>query len=193
MRRSPFKPDCFVTPVHGKHSACKTTLGVVLTCALLLGAAGGCTANETQSEATPPARTTAPENGVEKDTAPVRPQPARKVTMDEKNKHSKSTPPGNMKHSVPPDVMQRLIEAAARDAGVNADEVVLERAEDTTWRDGSLGCPQPNMAYTQALVEGYWVVLHAGGEEFDMRVTRRGTFTRCQGSTKQPPIRYEDS
>lgn len=193
MRRPLSSSDSSITRAQGQHTARILRLGVVLTCALLIGAVGGCTANETQSESAPATRTTAENQaGTKKDTANVRPQPARKVTMDENNKHSKSKPPGTIKHTIPPELMQRMIDSAAREAGVSADEVVIERAEDTTWRDGSLGCPQPNMAYTQALVEGHWVVLHAGGEEFDMRVTRRGNFMRCQGSTRQPPIRYED-
>ena len=46
-------------------------------------------------------------------------------------------------------------------------------AEAVVWPDGSLGCPQPGMAYTQVLVEGAKILLwaegrtwpyHAGGE-----------------------------
>lgn len=40
-------------------------------------------------------------------------------------------------------------------------EVVV--AERVTWPDGSLGCPQPGRFYTQALVEGFRVVLGTGG------------------------------
>ncbi|WP_418605475.1 hypothetical protein [Georgenia sp. SUBG003] len=39
-----------------------------------------------------------------------------------------------------------------------------------TWNDGSLGCPEPGTVYTQALVDGYHVVLEAGGERYDYRV-----------------------
>ncbi len=35
--------------------------------------------------------------------------------------------------------------------------------EDVTWPDGSLGCPQPGMRYTQALVSGSLIVLEANG------------------------------
>jgi hypothetical protein len=30
------------------------------------------------------------------------------------------------------------------------------------WNDGSLGCPEPGMMYTQALVNGYWLIIEAG-------------------------------
>ena len=39
-----------------------------------------------------------------------------------------------------------------------------------TWNDGSLGCPQPGELYTQALVDGFQVVLEIDGEGFDYRV-----------------------
>jgi len=43
--------------------------------------------------------------------------------------------------------------------GVESDELEVVSAETVTWPDGSLGCPEPGMSYTQALVEGSKVVL----------------------------------
>lgn len=54
---------------------------------------------------------------------------------------------------------------AAERAGVAADEVSFVSFEQVTWSDGSLGCPEPDMMYTQALVEGYRIVLEADGEQ----------------------------
>jgi hypothetical protein len=65
----------------------------------------------------------------------------------------------------------------ARRLGVEPDELEVISAEVVTWPDGSMGCPEPGMSYTQALVEGSKVVLghddrvyvyHAGedGEPF---------------------------
>ena len=42
-----------------------------------------------------------------------------------------------------------------------ADLKVLS-AEAVTWSDGSLGCPEPGMMYTQALVPGYRVQIRGG-------------------------------
>jgi len=95
--------------------------------------------------------------------------------------------------AVPDEIMRKLVAAVAQEASVGPEDVKLDRAEKTTFSDGSLDCPQPNMAYSQALVEGYWVVFHVGREEYDMRVTDRGHFSRCQGSTKRAPIRYDDT
>ena len=38
--------------------------------------------------------------------------------------------------------------------GVDASEVEVVSVEEVTWRDGSRGCAQPGMAYTQALIDG---------------------------------------
>ena len=39
------------------------------------------------------------------------------------------------------------------------EEIAVTRAEAVIWPDGSLGCPRPGEMYTQATVEGYWIVL----------------------------------
>jgi hypothetical protein len=65
----------------------------------------------------------------------------------------------------------------ARRLGVEPDDLKVVSAEEVTWPDGSLGCPEPGMSYTQALIDGSKVVLgyddrvyvyHAGddGEPF---------------------------
>ncbi len=53
------------------------------------------------------------------------------------------------------DLAQRL--------GVAAEDVGVITAEEVTWPDGSLGCPEPGMSYTQAVVEGSRVVLQHDG------------------------------
>jgi hypothetical protein len=44
-------------------------------------------------------------------------------------------------------------------AGATIEVVV---AHELTWPDGSLGCPEPGMSYTQALVDGYRIELTDG-------------------------------
>ena len=66
-------------------------------------------------------------------------------------------------------------------AGVPVDQVTVVSAETVTFPDGSLGCPQPGMAYTQIPVDGYRIVATAGGTTYDYRGTG-GTFQRCVGA-----------
>ena len=79
--------------------------------------------------------------------------------------------------------------SAARD--LLADEVGAEQApelvvaEQVTWPDGALGCPQPDQIYTQALVEGYRIVFRTGGEEIAFHGAAGEAPFRCENP--QPP------
>ncbi|RME12731.1 MAG: hypothetical protein D6802_03460 [Ardenticatenia bacterium] len=44
---------------------------------------------------------------------------------------------------------------ALQSEGFNVDALTLESWEAVTWRDSSLGCPQPDMMYAQVLTPGY--------------------------------------
>jgi hypothetical protein len=69
----------------------------------------------------------------------------------------------------------------AERSGAAREEMVVIRDQAVTWSDGSLGCPQPGVFYTQALVPGYWVVLQVGEVEYDYRASERGYFVLCEG------------
>lgn len=58
---------------------------------------------------------------------------------------------------------QALRDAADR-AGVDPEDVEVIEAEEVTWSDGAIGCPEPGNTYTQALVEGYRIVVEVDGE-----------------------------
>ena len=47
----------------------------------------------------------------------------------------------------------------ARRLAIDEGRIEILRAERVTWPDGSVGCPQPGMMYTQALVQGSRIVL----------------------------------
>jgi len=63
--------------------------------------------------------------------------------------------------------------------GPSEPEVVS--AEAVTWNDGSLGCPEAGQAYTQALVDGYQVILEVDGERYDYRVGSGASVRLCEG------------
>lgn len=85
-----------------------------------------------------------------------------------------------MTEAVPDAILAPILADAARRAGVSEDDIDLIVGEPVTWTDGSLGCPEPGMMYTQALVDGFHVVVEAGGEELDYRVDRTGGFRLCE-------------
>ena len=80
---------------------------------------------------------------------------------------------------IPTEILNMVRTEAARLAGVSVDEVGVVAATAVTWNDGSLGCPQPDEMYTQALVRGYQIIVQAGDEEFDFRVGEDGDFRVC--------------
>jgi hypothetical protein len=60
------------------------------------------------------------------------------------------TPP--MKGQVPQAILDPILKKAAALAKVDREQLVIVRAKSVVWNDGSLGCPEPGMMYTQALV-----------------------------------------
>jgi len=54
----------------------------------------------------------------------------------------------------------------AKRLGVDAGQVTVVSSSEVTWSDGSLGCPEPGMYYTQALVEGSRIILEAAGKQY---------------------------
>lgn len=79
---------------------------------------------------------------------------------------------------VPADLMDAILADAGSRSTTKAAISVI-RAQAVTWSDGSLGCPVKGMSYTQALVDGYWVVLDAGGQQLDYRASTSGSFKFC--------------
>jgi hypothetical protein len=64
-----------------------------------------------------------------------------------------------------PEVETALDETADR-SGVAREELSVTVTELVTWPDGAAGCPEPDMMYTQALVDGFRIVIEADGEQY---------------------------
>ncbi len=61
-------------------------------------------------------------------------------------------------------------------------------ARRVTWRDGSRGCPEEGMMYTQALVEGLYILLELNGEQHAYHAGRDGVPFACPAERSQPPL-----
>jgi len=92
-----------------------------------------------------------------------------------------------MKGQVPQAILDPILKEAAALAKLDREQLVIVRAESVVWNDGSLGCPEPGMMYTQAQVNGYWIVIEAAGQKYDFRVGRRGSFRLCPAGRGHPP------
>jgi hypothetical protein len=88
-------------------------------------------------------------------------------------------------------VMQPMLEQiradAAQRAGVALDKVKVLNVESVTWPNGSLGCPEPGMMYTQALVSGYRIRVDASGTTLTYHAGAQRTFVHCPPDRAQEP------
>ena len=75
----------------------------------------------------------------------------------------------------------------AKRLGVDPGDISVVSAEEVTWSDGSLGCPQPGMSYTQALVPGSRIVLEANGKRFEYHAAAGKPPFYCKNP--KPPVR----
>jgi len=88
-------------------------------------------------------------------------------------------------------VTQAAVEAVVRADAVRAwrlDDVHALNlgVEDVVWADGSLGCPRPGIAYTQALVPGWRLLVRHGGREAVYHASRQGQWLLCTNA--QPTV-----
>jgi ABC-type glycerol-3-phosphate transport system substrate-binding protein len=76
-----------------------------------------------------------------------------------------------------------VVEAARADLaqrnGVDLEAVSVVRARQVDWPDSALGCPEEGMAYTQAVVSGYQVILQVDGRVFDYHAGSDGEVFLC--------------
>ena len=111
------------------------------------------------------------------------------------------TPPPNLERApgadpaspvtgeAPSELLEKVITDLASRKNAARREISVTRSESVIWPDGSLGCPQPGEMYTQAPVQGYWIVLRWSGKEFDYRASSRGSLRLCEKSFKvRPPV-----
>ena len=87
----------------------------------------------------------------------------------------------------PPDdaIADAIVDLADR-LGVGVDAVELLDARLVTWRDGSVGCPEPGLAYTQAEVPGSLIVLRVGESSYRYHAAGGASFFYCD--TPQAPL-----
>jgi hypothetical protein len=81
--------------------------------------------------------------------------------------------------SMPRAVRRAVVADAARRFQVAEDAVVLAGAEQVTWGDGALGCPEPGRSYTQALVTGFRVTATTAAGRMLYHTDTRGNVVTC--------------
>ena len=66
------------------------------------------------------------------------------------------------------------------------DDVTLSGATPVRWRSGALGCPQPGMQYTQALVSGVLIMLRVGNTAYRYHGIPSGEPFYCTDNRAEP-------
>ena len=86
--------------------------------------------------------------------------------------------------------LQPLIEIAKADLAqrlsIPASRINTIEAKGVFWPDASLGCPQPDAAYTQVLTPGYLILLESGDIKFEYHADLHNYVFYCENPT--PPI-----
>ncbi len=90
--------------------------------------------------------------------------------------------------------MQGFVDRARNDLAakldVSADQIELAEARYVTWRDASLGCPQPGTQYTQALVDGTRIKLRKDGKIYHYHGSGDKPPTLCASPASNEPLPY---
>ena len=73
---------------------------------------------------------------------------------------------------------------------VSEDEVELVEARYVTWRDSSLGCPQPGYEYLQALVNGTRIQLRHAGTVYHYHGGKNKAPALCEKPDSKSPLPY---
>jgi hypothetical protein len=95
------------------------------------------------------------------------------------------TPATGINPSVPEALLVAMRADLAQREALDASAIEVKSAQSVTWRDGSMGCPEKGMAYTQALIPGYRVVLRSGSTDFAYHAGRNGRFRLCENPSSE--------
>ncbi len=173
------------------------SIGVLLCVAALLAACGGESATpvptdggQTGTEAEPAAPTALPTGS--EFVSPLQPELSPLPTPTEAHEAEPDEPPTGpvpieitlpaaapLAGEVPQELLDAVFDDLVEQLGASREAIEVKQAGAVVWRDGSLGCPQPGMMYTQALVPGFQIVLRAGDEVYDYHASDRGYFILC--------------
>ena len=114
-----------------------------------------------------------------------RPSPTEESAVDE----TSPSPSPEVTPTTPPPgadsvAVRQSVADLARTLGVDAAEVEVVAVEEVTWSDGSRGCAQPGMMYTQALIEGSRITLRVDGTTYEYHAGGSGPPALCEQPTQ---------
>lgn len=102
----------------------------------------------------------------------------------------KGTPKEEQNVSIDSQLEQFVSEAVsdlARRLEIDEQDIKVVEAQVVTWPNSALGCPEPDMMYTQALVPGYRVHLSAEGHGYHYHGASGKPPFHCPGERVSAP------
>jgi len=76
-------------------------------------------------------------------------------------------------------VTEAVLADASKRTGIEVAKLEVVESISVTWPDGSLGCPEPGMNYTMALVPGYRIRIKADQQALNYHASARGYWVLC--------------
>ena len=99
--------------------------------------------------------------------------------------------PADVQHPV----ADLAIETLAEDLKISRDAITVESVTEVDWRNSSLGCPKPGMAYLDVITSGHKVTLRANGQVYNVHEADNKAFV-CKlpslagGMAPKPELAY---
>lgn len=92
--------------------------------------------------------------------------------------------PGKLTRS---EQIQFAVEDLSTRINLGSIEIQTLSATQVTWRSGAMGCPQPGMNYTEAMVPGVLIILAAEGKQYRYHGSRHGRPKYCPDGRSESP------
>lgn len=88
--------------------------------------------------------------------------------------------------------LERFVAEAVSNLALRLDieqsDIRIAEAQFVTWPNSALGCPEPDMMYTQALVPGYRIRLTADGDTYHYHGARDKSPFHCPVERVSAPV-----
>ncbi len=89
---------------------------------------------------------------------------------------------------VPEAIFAAILTDLSAWSSFGVEDISVVKAESVVWPDGSLGCPELDMMYTMATVNGYHVVLETPDGLVDYRASENGNVRLCDNPPFAPAV-----
>ena len=76
-------------------------------------------------------------------------------------------------------VTEAVLADASKRTGLEVAKLEVVESIVVTWPDGSLGCPEPGMNYTMALVPGFRIRIKTDQQVLNYHASARGYWVFC--------------